>query len=91
MDDPMFTTDLNLAEGDVAVFIRKDATVQIGFNIPSMHETGNFPSGKDAAGMIMALALLEIIDNDDEAFAAACKRVINKLDAGSVFRVVTKD
>lgn len=75
-----------LKEGDVSLVLRADSLPEIHHNVGSLAESGRLVGGPDgnATGVFMALALLDIMANDQAALSAAMIRVAGRIDGGTL-------
>lgn len=74
--------NLIMDEGDEAVLIRAgpNGPIQIHHAIPSVEADGSLALERgDAAGMVMAMSLLELLQNESHASNAAVIRAIASL------------
>ena len=81
---------LQLEKGDVAVVIRAGlpGEIEIRHNILSLEETRTVSQERgDAAGVVMALSLMELMENDEIAMAAAVTRALTGLGCRRLFAV----
>lgn len=76
--------DPNLKPGDVALILPKEGEPFITHHIESLHETGQLVGGQNSAGIMMALALVNVVAHDEAAFAAAMRRVAMLLNNGKL-------
>ena len=79
---------LPLSEGDVAILIRAGAcgSLELHHNIPALEGRRDFHESRgDTAGLVMAIALLELLEHDTEAMMAAVTRAITGTSAQRLF------
>lgn len=82
--------NLEMEPGDVTLVIKAgvDGRLAIHHNIESLNRTGELDRERgDAAGFIMALSLIELLENDNGAVPAAVTRAMTNL-AGRRFVAV---
>jgi hypothetical protein len=84
------TETITLKPGDVAVILpsAEDAEPILAHNIASIAETGYVSGGPDAAGIMLVLAFLDIIQFDEAALQAAMLRVAKQIHVGSGLSIV---
>ena len=78
---------LELEPGDVALLIKSgpDGSIQIHHNIKSIEENGVIDGNNgDAAGIMMALTMNDLMENDEKAFIASMTRVANAMQGPSL-------